>query len=114
VSDSRFELIAFQLQVSAWGFRFAKLLLSFTLDSSGLNGPQVPRVFWTCSLLVKRVRASTGLAGTRNRCSVLLCATGCARFFPAEGRGFEPRGRCRLAAFRERFLAVRSSLHGEW
>lgn len=28
----------------------------------------------------------------------------------AEGRGFEPRGRCRLAAFRERFLAVRSSL----
>jgi hypothetical protein len=64
VSDSRFEPIALQLQVSAWGFRFAKLLLSFTLDSSGLNGPQDPRVFWTCSLLVKRVRASTGLAGT--------------------------------------------------
>ena len=39
-------------------------------------------------------------------------------FALAEGRGFEPRGRCRLTAFRERLLAVRSSLQpgmlGAW
>jgi hypothetical protein len=94
VSDSRFELIALQLQASAWGFRFTKLPVLFS--SRAHRSP-----------MARLVRVSSPAASS-------YASSRCARFFAAEGRGFEPRSPFGRTGFRDRLLAVRSSLRREW